>query len=135
MSPGYTQWTIPSLLYQGRRNIPLVHKGIICSDNIGLILLYSIGECCLGSGYGKTIFSSLVLPNIELGTRFTNIVAYQFIICEGSLRFGSPCSISSVCESRGRGMRVWVVCMFLCLSEFQGKIFVKETQGATGGHL
>ena len=27
-TPRYIQWTIPSLLYQARRNNPLVYKGI-----------------------------------------------------------------------------------------------------------
>ena len=28
MTPSYIQWTIPSVLYQTRRENPLVHKGL-----------------------------------------------------------------------------------------------------------
>ena len=31
MTPRYIQWTILGVLYQTRRNVQLVHKGLICT--------------------------------------------------------------------------------------------------------
>ena len=44
--PRYVQWTIPTLLYQTRRNNPLVYKGLklerISRNNIFIILLNKV---------------------------------------------------------------------------------------------